>query len=144
MADIIPAVSRKVETMADGTLRIKIDIEPMYARDAFELFGAPNSSMALAALTQEAAQEQAQKDFEEEVRPKGGRLCRDAVLTCKEPNFWEWMASQGSTFPYNEAGARDFILSVCLIESRSELDHNNHAARIFKQVHRSYSEWANG
>jgi len=74
-------------------------------------------------------------------KPKGGSLCRDAALLCKNPMFWEWMASEGATYPSNEAGAKEFILAVCLIESRSHLDHNVEAAKIFKDIHREYSKW---
>ena len=46
----IEATSVKVATLVDGTLRVTFDIEPRHARDAFALFGAPGSEMALAAL----------------------------------------------------------------------------------------------
>ena len=46
----IPCASVSLKTMADGTLRISFDIEPMHAQDAFKLFAAPGTPAAIAAL----------------------------------------------------------------------------------------------
>ena len=37
-----------IKTMADGTLRVSVDIEPRHAQTAFTLFGAPGTPVALA------------------------------------------------------------------------------------------------
>lgn len=55
-ASVIPITTRTCKTMADGTLRLQVDIEPTYAQQAFALFGQPDQPGALARLTQEAAQ----------------------------------------------------------------------------------------
>jgi len=47
---IIEASSVNVKTLADGTLRVSMDVEPRHAQAAFSLFGAPGTPMALAAL----------------------------------------------------------------------------------------------
>jgi len=47
---IIEAASVNVKTLADGTLRVSMDVEPRHAQAAFALFGAPGTPMALAAL----------------------------------------------------------------------------------------------
>ena len=52
-------------TMADGTLRVQIDISPSDAVSAFTAFGAPGSAVALARLTDASAVEHE--------RPKHGR-----------------------------------------------------------------------
>ena len=46
----IPCSSVSMRTMADGTLRLSIDIEPANAQDAFRLFAAPGTPAAIAAL----------------------------------------------------------------------------------------------
>jgi len=49
--------STKCSTMADGTLRIQVDIKPEDAQNAFKLFGTPGSAIALARITDAAAVE---------------------------------------------------------------------------------------
>lgn len=44
-----------IKTLADGTLRVSIDIEPRDAQSAFAMFGSPGTSVALARITPEAA-----------------------------------------------------------------------------------------
>lgn len=63
MADaaIIPITSRTCRTLADGTLRIVVDVEPAHSRAAFEMFGQPDQPGALARLTQTAAASELQK-----------------------------------------------------------------------------------
>lgn len=57
MSDItaIMGASTTVRTMADGSLRLAIDIEPRHAQQAFALFGSPGTPVALARITNEAA-----------------------------------------------------------------------------------------
>ena len=52
---VIMGSSASARTMADGTLRIAIDILPIDAIRAFELFGVPGSAVALARLSDEVA-----------------------------------------------------------------------------------------
>lgn len=64
MSDDLSAVmgaSSMIRTMADGTFRIQVDIEPRFAQQAFALFGAPGTPVALARITNEAAVEQDRK-----------------------------------------------------------------------------------
>lgn len=61
-AAAIAATSRRVRTLADGTLVLEVSIEPNDASDAFGLFGSPGTPVALARLTQEAAQERLQRE----------------------------------------------------------------------------------
>ena len=52
---IIPAAYTKLSTLADGTLRIVLDVEPRHMADAFALFAKPGAPVAIARLTDEAA-----------------------------------------------------------------------------------------
>lgn len=47
---VIEATSVKCNTLADGTLRITVEIEPFNALAAFTLFRQPGTVMALAAI----------------------------------------------------------------------------------------------
>ncbi|WP_020409838.1 hypothetical protein [Hahella ganghwensis] len=69
--NIIPFVSRSVKTMADGTLRISVDVEPGDAQDAFKLFGVPGAAGAMVRLTDAAAQSQMQQRMIDSAKPFG-------------------------------------------------------------------------
>lgn len=58
----VMAATTTCKTMADGTLRVCLDIEPRHAQAAFALFGAPGTSVALARLRPEAALSQSRKE----------------------------------------------------------------------------------
>lgn len=134
MADAIPAVSRKISTLVDGTLRLTVDIEPMYAQDAFALFGGGNIPMALAALnagTQIPAEPETAKE-----ELKGGELSRCAGMMVRNPAYWE---SQGVG---SMSEADQILKGWCRIKSKRELDHNPEAAELFhKHVRKPFLAW---
>lgn len=53
---------RKSRTLADGSLRLEIDVEPKDAQAAFALFHEPGASGAIVRLTDEAAQRASNQD----------------------------------------------------------------------------------
>lgn len=57
----IAAVTRTLRTMADGTVRVTIDIEPTSSAEAFAMLGQPDTPIAVARLTIESSQQQAQQ-----------------------------------------------------------------------------------
>ena len=114
----IPASSVSVRTMADGTLRLSLDIEPRHARDAFALFGMPGAPVALAAL-------KVGTEIPEPAKPKGGELARLAGRLCAVPKFQEWIKA------ISTEDAAEMIRYICDIKSRSELDNNTAAASRF-------------
>lgn len=121
----IPAVSRTIKTMADGTLRLTIDIEPAHAQDAFALFGAGNVSMALAALNVGVAIP------EPEPEPlKGSTLAKLAGQLVRNPDFWSWAASCDATVQ-DMLSADAWLKRRCGIASKKELDHDPKAAERF-------------
>lgn len=58
---------------------------------------------------------------------KGGELAKLAGIFCGQPEFWEFCGVD------DETQARAWILRICDIKSRRELDHNVVAAHIFHQ-----------
>jgi hypothetical protein len=54
--NIIEATSVAIKTLADGTLRITVEVEPYNALAAFTLFRQPGTVMALAAIKQDESQ----------------------------------------------------------------------------------------
>lgn len=119
--------------MADGTLRLSLDIEPRHSQAAFALFGAPGTPMALAAL----------KSAKAEPAPepaKGGERAKWCAMRCQEAAFhrWlqeaypqQWCEAPGETPAMWAASA---IRAVCSIESRKELDNDPTAAERFDRL----------
>ena len=130
----IEASSVRVATMADGTLRLTLDIEPAQAQDAFALFGKPGQPVALAAI-KTAAQQQATE------RPKGGSASKWLGIRCGDPEFQEWIER---TFPdcvpvtRGQHGAQDLAAItarlVCNVTSRAEIDNNPKAFAAFDRL----------
>jgi len=132
---VIEGASVSVKTMADGTLRLTVDIEPRNAQAAFALFGAPGRAVALAALKDGAGavQEPVTGNPVTEA-PKGGEWAKLAGMWCADPDFWAFL---NQTFPDDSrvANADDAALAVrvyCGIDSRAELDHDAAALHLFK------------
>ncbi|MDH3376152.1 MAG: hypothetical protein OEQ39_04180 [Gammaproteobacteria bacterium] len=79
--------SSSAKTMADGTLRITIDLSPADAIGAFTAFGKPGSAVAIARITDKAAVE-----AERPTRVKGpfGELAKKLVQSgfFRSPEVW--------------------------------------------------------
>lgn len=140
MSDAIEAASVACKTMADGTLRLSVDIEPRHARAAFGLFGSPGTPMALAALRTAAQQESEPKPE----APKGGALARLAGQWCQDAGFIDWLM-HAHTPQWGEAQAAlpdeapdDWaawaVRCICEVDSRAELDHQPDAAERFQRL----------
>jgi len=139
----IEAVSRKCSTLADGTLRITVEISPIHAQDAFKLFGMPDVPMVIARLTQEAAKQSAQDETIAADKLKGGQLAKLAGMWCDEPKFWNWLNQAGIGISIqNPTDAKHAIYEVCDINSRAELDNYQGAADAFhKYIREPYSNY---
>ena len=127
---VIESSSSSARTMADGTLRLTVDIEPRHSQAAFALFGAPGTPMALAAL----------KSAKAEPAPKGGPLAQWVAMRCGEAAFQRWLQDTYSAQWQDAHGdtpakwAASTVRAVCGIESRAELDSNDAAAKRFHAV----------
>lgn len=53
---VIPAIARTLKTLADGTVRINLDVEPSYRDTAMCLFGEPGVTVAVARLKLDVTQ----------------------------------------------------------------------------------------
>jgi hypothetical protein len=135
---IIAAAAMRCKTMADGSLRIEVEVEPKDAQTAFAMFGRPGASVAMAALKDGYDA----KDDEPEVEPvKGGPLAKLAGQWCEAPEFQEWLkrsfpytwAEVADEFPVFAANslAAEVVRRHCGVESRAHLDHDKRAADIF-------------
>ena len=134
----ISAAAMRVRTMADGSLRIEVEVEPQDAQQAFALFGRPGAPMALAALVEGHA---AVKEPAPE-KPKGGERAKCAGMLCNDPafQFWlsktfseQWEAQPGQTRAEVTANV---VRSVCGVQSRVDFDGDSDAWNTFETVFR--------
>lgn len=137
----IEASSGTYRSRVDGTIVLSVEIEPRNAAAALALFGMPGTPMAIAALQvgYAAVGEPIIKSYPEKdnsEKPKGGPLARLAGIWCNDPEFINWI---NKTYVHGEPlrgaeGAADCIRSICDIDSRAELDSNEHAAELFHSM----------
>lgn len=66
---------------------------------------------------------------------KGGKIAQEAGMLCGERAFQEWC---GETSP-EDAGR--YVRERCNVESRAHLDHDQEAARAFKDMKLEYQAW---
>jgi pyruvate-formate lyase-activating enzyme len=62
-------------------------------------------------------------------------LCVMACAFCRNPDFLAYLqAIDPMSANWSEAGAKQFVLNICGVASRSELDHDQVAARRFHEL----------
>lgn len=120
----ISGTHRTYSLLADGTLRIKVDIEPRDVAQFHAMFPSADMPIALAPLVADFEQRKPESKPNQE-KPKGGELARLAGQLCNNPVFQQMIGVHSAEDAANE------IRSVCGIESRAELDHNPEAANLF-------------
>lgn len=158
----IPAASVGVKDMADSSLRITLEFEPRYAKDAFALFGARGTQVAIAALRdgsflEHPEPEPNQVDDRENIesvaatkiapRAHIGDACYRSVLWCQEPTFWAFLNQRhpGLSMHVNSKNsAAEMVKEICDVVSRKELDTDNEANKAFhrliREPYRKYLE----
>ena len=126
----IPFVRRTANERVDGTLTVKIDIDPMYKLQFLQMFPEIGAAGALAALAQGVNIEP------QEPQQKPGQLCIMACTFCADPEFQRW------THTSTEEQAKRVILGRCRIDSRKELDTDQDAAKRFHaQIREPFMAW---
>lgn len=75
------------------------------------------------------------KDQPAENAMKGGKLAQAAGILCAEKAFQKWCHSD------NAEEAADYVRIRCGIESRAHLDHDQEAARLFREMRLEYETW---
>ena len=121
----ISAAAMRCRTMADGSLRIEVEVEPGDAQKAFALFGMPGAPMAIAALVVGHA-------AVKEPELKGGPLSKAAGMLDTNPDFIKWIECRQP---------REFILDFCGVFSRRELDRSPGAEKQFHEMMAIFNRW---
>ncbi|MCI3205856.1 MULTISPECIES: hypothetical protein [Pandoraea] len=71
-------------------------------------------------------------------------LASVAGVWCDSPDFHAWLEELAGQ-PFTKADAVEFIYLACEIQSRSELDTDERAARLFvEKIRRPFREWLGG
>lgn len=134
-----------IKTLVDGTFRVSIDISPRDAQQAFALFGAPGTQVALARVMPEVALREDRKAMADDQKPRGGALCKLAGMFCNNAQFLEWLRIRYDPLPQTAEDAATIIRNLCKVESRAELDHDDAAASVFHREFRlPYNAWLDG
>ena len=135
----IEGASVRIKTMADGTLQLTINIEPVDAIRAFTLFGAPGTPVALAALKVGHALKSDEPVAAPE--PKGGPLSQWLAQRCNEPLFRQW-AGREFGMVLSMIGASDAICEYIGAARKRAIDSDPEASRKLKElVIRPYGDW---
>lgn len=84
-------------------------------------------------------------------KSKGGKLAQKAGILCNEKAFQRFIAEVGRwgmAFTLSdeapEAIAAHFIYERCGVSSRAHLDHDDEAAKAFRDLEIEYRNWLNG
>ena len=142
LPQVISGTRRQIRELVDGSLEVRIHIDPRFKADFHRLFPSIDMPCAIAPLI---------PDFERKEPPKeetkGGALSRLAGMWCKDEDFQQWLYENyfDETEPaVNEETAADWIRVMCNVASRSEIDRNEKAADHFQKYIRSpFMDWMN-
>lgn len=128
--EAISGTRRQMRELADGTIRVQIDIDPSCKKQFQSMFGEIDMPVALAPLV--AHFESKSKEPEQ----KGGELAKLAGQLCQNPRFLEFLGTDSGEH------AAEAIRRACGIKSRAELDHDPVAAEQFHHVfRRPFQDW---
>jgi hypothetical protein len=151
----------RFRSMADGTVRFEVDVEPSHAMEALQLFGRPGAPVALAALTEgyaakddtpEPAPEYTTPEQTQALMQKGGALSKLAGQWCHNDVFQAWM-QRAFPFLWNQVlkatpnvtraeAAAEVIRKHCRVDSRAKLDHDRQAAEQFNiSIRQPFSDY---
>lgn len=84
-----------------------------------------------------------QAPFTPEPKQRPGELCIMACTFCADPKFWEW-ASMSQYECRTEAHAKEWVLGVCSVQSRKEIDTNKIAeTRFHTLIREPFLAWRN-
>lgn len=107
-----------LKTMADGTCRVTLDLDCPIT-EFVALNGGPGSVWALARITDQAASPI--KPILDPVEPLGP-IAKWAVMRCKEPAFWNFLADVSGHPIDSETECKEVLCMMAGVQSRRELD----------------------
>lgn len=102
-------------------------------------FGAPNPATTVPVAI-------ARLDTSRSTERKGGKLAQKAGILCSEGAFIKYLNDTyrveiSNMLREGPADPADLLRALCGVESRADLDHDDKAASIFKDIESSYRAW---
>ena len=122
----ISGTRRSYKELADGTIRVQIDIDPSCKDEFLDSFRQIDMPIALAPLVADFEQ----RKPEPVERPKGGNLAKLAGQLCNNPDFMKMIGAE------SVGHAAVIVREACGVDSRCQLDHFPEAAQIFHEKFR--------
>ena len=140
---VISGTRRAIKEMADGTIRVQIDIDPTCRAAFWSLFPSIDMPVAIAPLVADFERRAPDNTATGNNVAKGGPLAQWAAMRCAEYSFQEFLWDmEGADRVPTEDEAIEIIYAVCNITSRAELDNNAEAKRLFdERIRKPYAEW---
>lgn len=132
---VISGTRRAMREMADGTIEVKIHIDPAHRKAFMENFGQIDMPIALAPLV---------ADFEKrepEEKPKGGALAKLAGMWSSDPEFGAFALKMAAAHNIQATNSADFIRQYCGVESRALIDGDQEATEAFHRIRGEYVKY---
>lgn len=73
-------------------------------------------------------------------QPESPPLSTDAVMLCRDEEFWAWASGIGWEAIESEEAAKKFLYEQLSIASRSELNTSERAAQKFRELRAQFNE----
>ncbi len=142
MSDAIAGAVHTLRLLADGSIAVTLHFEPKDRVAVMTLMGQPGAPIACVRLKDGYAQAGEEKPAARTWADKGP-LEKEAIELCKAPRFLDWLQHLRPKFPQPDAeAARSFILGVCGVQSRKDLDTAEGARDVFiEMVRKPYLAW---
>lgn len=150
----IPAQYVKHGTMADGTVRVVVDVPSEYVVHVAAMLSKPGVPVALARLQNEAMSEAEQGKEAPSVTPFPSpthaalKASQEAWRLCRSERFQrflrekmmpdDWMTERSAS---EEENARAVVLYECGVASRGDIPHNAEAAKRWAALVTEYHSW---
>lgn len=118
---------------------ISIEIPVEHYAQAVALLDEKDVLVTLSDLKMPYGVVEGRSEPEEEPEPprqKGGPLSKLAAMMCQSSACRMWMAGEFAYHALDESEARDLMCSICNVESRAQLDHDESAKAIFNEKFR--------
>ncbi|RUV18278.1 MULTISPECIES: hypothetical protein [unclassified Mesorhizobium] len=86
-----------------------------------------------------------EKPIPGQLQSKGGPLAQRAAIICGERGFWKFLAEHfGAAGIVSADTAADWLRVRCDVKSRTEFDHSERAATLFRPIESKYRMWLEG
>lgn len=75
------------------------------------------------------------------IERKGGKLSREAAMLCQTGAFRKFLSAHAIGIANDSDEAAKLLRMECGVESRADIDHDEHAAARFKEIKARYEAW---